>query len=373
MAHDGGTLAQRSLGGSETAAICVARALAALGHSVTVFSPGHQGGVWDGVTYLPIEVAAQYLTTTHHDVLIVSRDLGFTSMPTASGVKMLWCHDLALKRYRGHFTSALWNVDAVLVLSAFQREQYAAMHDVAKGVLVQTRNGIDLSRFPVPAVPLVQRDQWKLVYGSRPERGLEALVNVMRLSAARGLPWKLYVSTYDNPVAQMEPFYEHIYAQCRAVGNIALLGSKTQDEWRRNLSTARAMVYPGVSNDFREVSCLVGMEAQACGTPIVYAPKGALPETVHPAAGIPVGDEETDPLTPEYAVAFLAAIESLRDEPRWQAMQDAGMAHAQGLGWDGVAAQWVDVARGLLAKRTDNAWRTELALRRMGDQEALAP
>lgn len=370
MAHDGSTLTQRSLGGSETAAICVARALAAQGHQVTVFSPGHTGGVWDGVTYRPLDVVAQYLTTTEHDLCIISRDLGLASMPTRGAVKFLWCHDLALKRFRAHFTSALWDLDAVLTLSGFQHAQYAAMHDVAKPVLVQSRNGVDLTRFPMTPLPLTQRDQWRLVYGSRPERGLETMVAVMRLAAMRGRPWKLYVSSYDNPVEQMREYYEHVYAQCRAVGNIVLLGAKTQAEWTKNLSTARAMVYPGVSNDFREISFLCGLETQACGTPYVACAKGALPETLHPAAGMLLGDDDTDVTTPAYAEQFLAAIESLTDATRWQDMGHAGHAHAQGLSWAGVAAQWVELARGVMAKRVDNAWRLERHFRRNGDVEA---
>ncbi len=47
LPHDGSTLTKQSLGGSETAAICVSKSLAKLGHHVTVFSPC-DGGMFDG-------------------------------------------------------------------------------------------------------------------------------------------------------------------------------------------------------------------------------------------------------------------------------------------------------------------------------------
>lgn len=371
MPHGPGVLKERSLGGSETAAICVSEALARRGCHVVLFSPGHNGGTHHGVTYVPIEHAAAYLSTTQVDLCVISRDLAAASMPMQSVVKFLWAHDLSLKRFRGQFTSSLWTLDAVLVLSAFQRDQYAGLHDIARPVLVQSRNGIDLTRFPSPPVPLERRDRWKLVYGSRPERGLEALLNVMRLAASRNLRWKLVVSTYDNPVEQMRPYYESLEAQAKAIGNIVWLPPQKQSDWTRNLSTARAMVYPGTNTDFREISFLCGMETQACGTPYVACAKGALPETLRPGAGFLLGDEATDVMSSAYAEMFLECIEALNDDAVWREMSAVGVAHAATLSWDGVAEQWIALARELIARRVDNADRVAKHLRRSGDVEAL--
>ena len=54
LPHHGGTLKERSLGGSETAAIMIAKELAKRGHHVTVGSPC-EGGVYDDVNYMPIQ------------------------------------------------------------------------------------------------------------------------------------------------------------------------------------------------------------------------------------------------------------------------------------------------------------------------------
>ena len=56
LAFSGDTLKTKSLGGSETAMICMARELAALDCSVKVFcNLDGQPGVYDDVEYLPQE------------------------------------------------------------------------------------------------------------------------------------------------------------------------------------------------------------------------------------------------------------------------------------------------------------------------------
>nr|MDA8121775.1 hypothetical protein [Deltaproteobacteria bacterium] len=79
MAHDGNTLKEKSLGGSETAAIQLAEAIArkkdAFGRmcNVVVFSPCEKPMEANGVRYLPIQAAAEHMAGADIDVLIVSR------------------------------------------------------------------------------------------------------------------------------------------------------------------------------------------------------------------------------------------------------------------------------------------------------------
>lgn len=375
MAHHGGTLAEASLGGSETAAICVTRELAKLGHHVTVFSPGHTGAIVDNVQWLPIQLAQQYLTATPHDVTVVSRAIDGCMLPFHSAVHILWCHDLTSKKHRPMLASAIWNLDALYVLSAFQKAQYAEVHPGLEqgNALFQTRNGIDLADFPAPGT--VARDPWKLVYGSRPERGLENCLAIMDLCAQRNLPYRLHVSGYDNRVPHLEDFYRQLYARCEAMPNVTLDGPLPRAKWYQSLASARAVLYPGVASPFREISCLNAMEAQACGTPFVGIKKGALPETLHPDACLLVGDEDTDAHSPAHRAAIVDALVSLVQHPtadqRWQAMSDAGRAHAQTLGWDGVAQQWAADFEARRAARHDSPWRLRQHLARIGERDGL--
>lgn len=372
LGHDGATLGQRSLGGSETAALLVAKALAAIpGNHVTVFSPC-QGGIWDNVIFMPIEAFPSYASGTPHDATIVSRHLDLCRMRMASKYSALWCHDLALKRTRMVFGSALWNVNAIYVMSEFQKRQYAQIHDgVPSDVIQVTRNGVDLPRFV--GLANRKRDPVKLIYGSRPERGFEQCLNIMDILAQRGAPYVLYASWYENTPQQLEGYYRALWDRAAKMPNVRLLGALTQDRWHEELATARAMIYPGVPGDFREISCIAAFEAQACGTPIVAIAKGALPETIAPDAGILVGDESTDPNSPGHLNAMADAIRTvMSDELGWTRMHKAGLVRAQSSGWDGVAAQWMGWISEAIARESSNDFRRAAWAKRFGEHEATA-
>ena len=71
MAFQGDTLEKKSLGGSETAGLYMARELARLGHRVFAFSNTDKPGEYDGVNYLSLNLWSQYVNFSPHDVTIV--------------------------------------------------------------------------------------------------------------------------------------------------------------------------------------------------------------------------------------------------------------------------------------------------------------
>ena len=383
LAHHGGTLGERSLGGSETAAIQIAKSLVRRGHFVTVFSPGHQGGQWDGVTYQPLEQFTAYATTTAHDVTIISRALELLPVVYASKLVVLWCHDLALKRMLPQLSPGLWNVDALYVLSDFQRQQYLETYaGLPPEQLVVTRNGVDLPA--VAGVGRGPRDPLKLVYGSRPERGLETCLLVMDELARRGSPATLAVAWYDNMPAQLQGYYQMLWQRAAQMPNVTVLGPLIQPVWHQTLASARALLYPGPvggHSGFREIACIVAIEAQALGTPIISCAKGAVPQTMGAVAtgegwacdvGRLIGQETTECATMDYIRAFADAVETLlRDDGLWQRQHQAALQRGTTLGWDGVAAQWEADWLARFAERNAAPWRVTQHLRRTGEREGL--
>ncbi len=369
LAHSGDVLRQKSLGGSETAAVLVAKALAARNHFVTVFSPGGNG-VHDGVTYLPLEMALPYCSQTPHDVTVISRALEFLPVPFASKLRVLWCHDLALKRMLPALSPGLWNLDAIYVLSEFHRRQFTEVYaGVPPEFFHVTRNGVDLpSLTPLRTLP---RDPTKLVYGSRPERGLEACLAVMRELARRGSPLVLHCAWYENIPPHLAGYYEALWQQARALPNVKLLGPLAQPAWHRELATARALIYPGPVGQwrtFREIACIAAIEAQAVGTPIVACAKGALVETARGQRL--VGDEATDCGTADYLSAFADAVQDVTgSDTTWQALHAAGLARDD-LGWDGVAAEWEADWLARFDAMASDPWATARYLARIGEHEA---
>jgi glycosyltransferase involved in cell wall biosynthesis len=377
--HDGLTLKEQSLGGSETAAIHVARALAARGHHVTVFAnlpprPGPLPRILDGVSWMPLGENGQhflgYAHATPHDVTVLSRDVNLLRFTYQSAIRVLWCHDLALKRLRNPVTQCMWSTDYLYVLSPWQREQYRGIYGLDDAHVLVTRNGVDVASLPRPQT----RDPLKLVYGSRPERGLEAALAVMERLQRAGSPLRLEVSWYDHEglAPQMQAYYGQLRQRAEAMPNVVLKGALTQGEWHKQLATARALIYPGAVGQFagfREIYAIAVAEAQACGTPVVTIGKGAVPGTLN-GAGVVVGDESTDAGSPAYLDAFTAAVQALAtDDLAWQRYHQIAVDNTPGLDWAGVAAQWEAHWLAALDQRVDDPWRVERHCARVGETE----
>jgi glycosyltransferase involved in cell wall biosynthesis len=370
LPHDGSTLAKKSLGGSETAALLISKALAKRGHYVTVFSPT-QGGVWDGVVFVPIQEFHQYAMTTPHDVTIVSRVPDVFRARFASKLSILWCHDLALKRARGQLGGALWNLDAIYLLSKFMVDQYKLVNpQIPDSIYFQTRNGIDLSRFA--GLEKIPRDRNKVVFGSRPERGLETCLLIMEELWRQRSPLKLYISSYDNTPEQMKEYYQYLWSRAQQMPNVVLLGALKQSEWHKQLASARMMIYPGCNGDFSEISCLNGMEAQACGTPIVTLAKGAMPETCPPQAATLVGHQHQDVNDPAYIQEFARHMMQIYEhDALFRSMSMAGRVASTMRDWNDVAKEWEADFLRRLDIQAQNPYRVRQHLKREGDLEAL--
>ena len=342
MPFAGDTLAQKSLGGSETAALCVARELGALGHRVTVFSNGKPGN-YGSVIYRPLGDWSQYAQTIPHDLAIVQRIPEAFQQRLASRLNLLWCHDLALGRAVAPFRGILWNVDKVMVVSQFMAQQYREVYGLGDELWV-TRNGIDLKTVEdARQTVTTPRNRKTLVYSARPERGLDVLLStIFPQLLAKDPELRLHLCSYDHSTPQMQPFYRQIDAIVTGYGEkVKFLGHLTKAHLYAEYLTSGVYVYPTPSPTqamFSEVSCISAMEAQACGLPIVTTARGALPETIAPDAGRLI---DGDPMSAEYHNAFIEAVlRYINDDGAFEKASQAGHARAQSLDWAAVAKEW---------------------------------
>ncbi len=313
MPFNGETIAQQSLGGSESAAYYLARELVARDHNVTVFTSSRDQGRWDGVTYVyhgavspekPLGEAFHYRARyLQNDAIVIQRNpLGF-AFAWNSKCNLLWLHDLARKRLRSLAAQSLWNVDALLPVSAWHGLQVAEAWGVRPEIVKPLPNGIDPALYEGKIESgtnnIAERmrdlvklhhggggDVVKLIYVSRPERGLEHLVapdGIMeRLACSESMSpdaprYHLFVCGYDNTTPEMAPLYRELWGRIEALPNCTALGYLTKAELAGVQRCADAWVYP---SDFEETSCISAMEAMAAGLPIIASDVGALPDTV---------------------------------------------------------------------------------------------
>lgn len=108
MEFHSNSLTEHSLGGSETAGLSMAQALARLGHEVRIFANvprPHKDAL--GVDYVPIDLFRQYAPKIPHDVCIAQRAPIVFGSRIESKINALWAHDLAMGRQTQEIRSAM--------------------------------------------------------------------------------------------------------------------------------------------------------------------------------------------------------------------------------------------------------------------------
>lgn len=278
------TLKHKSLGGSETAGLSLAKALKDRGHIVTVFcnlpqpgSPdflGQNGGMGsDGVRYASINDYGRFIAQTEVDLLIAQRMPELLGVPHQARKAVLWAHDLAT--YNGQAKTLQgygWNMDEIWCVSEWHADQYAKVSGYPRSHIKVLRNAITEQDI----MPMLIKDERQLVYAARPERGLENLVRPGGIMSR--LPdFQLKVCMYDNFPEHMREYYGMLFSWASQLPNVELLGSLTQLELRTLLDGAGGYIYPTA---FEETSCILAQEAMERGCLFMTTRKGALPETL---------------------------------------------------------------------------------------------
>lgn len=277
------TPSRASLGGSETAALMFAKALAARGHDVTMFCNLPEAGKpdffpsgekhSDGVRYVSLSVYGQFITIHETDLLIAVRDPSLIAIPAQAKKKVLWMHDIATTRsMKRAFEQMMFTFDEVWTVTEWHKHQVSEVTGYPLERIVALRNGIvkydDILTLP--------RNEKQIVYASRPERGLENLVRPG--GVMEHLPdFKLVVAMYEHFPEHMKDFYNYIYANMKRLPNVEFIGGKPNHDLRQIIAESAAYIYP---TQFEETSCILARECIEQGTPFLTTSVGSLPETL---------------------------------------------------------------------------------------------
>lgn len=367
MPFQGDTLEKASLGGSETAGLYMAREMARRGHDVIVFSNTDKPAKYDGVNYLHIDGFMNYAMFTPIDVLIVQRVPQIFGFRMKSKINILWQHDIGQKRNAPMFRGSMWNVDEVWGVSKFHVDQMAETYGVPKSAFWATRNGLDT----ITTDDNLPRHAKRLIYTSRPERGLDILLlEIMPRLWAVDPDIELQIAGYDNTVAEMKPFYDMLRAKCADYveqgRKVEWLGALTKERLYTAYQQATLYAYPTA---FEEVSCITAMECMANGLPFVASRLAALPETLTEGAGVLIdGDARGE----QYQAQFAQTVLNLLNHPELCIQAGAvGKAYAEELSWSELAADWEKHLYEMFAARTSNVNTLATHLYRYEDIMAL--
>jgi glycosyltransferase involved in cell wall biosynthesis len=345
---DGDTLKKRSCGGAETSGAQLAKALSDLGNKVTVFSEcegrNTSPGIYDGVEYKSCRHFLEQSLSTPFDVLIASRRHKIFNFPHKSKVNILWTQDHAWLNDKEDLYKSLWNMDSIFALSKFHKAAQASTWDLPEEYFWDAGNGVDLEQ--IGEVNL-ERDPKKLIYASRPERGLDiTLLNVFPELLKHDPKLKLYITTYNNFPPQIVMLINQLKELSKPLGDsVVWLPPQNKQQLYKHFKTASALTY---LSGYEEGYCIILAEAQACGLPVITGDAGPIPEVLHPDAGFKISGYKNVRCESFYREAVNRTLEVLNNKELWNKMSKAGIEHAKNLDWKVRAKIWDKKIRELL-------------------------
>jgi len=317
---------EKSLGGSETALVYMANALAERGHQVTVFTQfqdeDHQGR-YNGVKWADSQYFPDMCHSIEWDIFISQRYYPVMANNVRAKYRGLWVEDVMEVGIKAEYAGSLWQTDQILYVSEWQRQNYESiLPSGAEKLGFVTKNGIDLAT--VDDNMADEKDPNQMIYISRPERGLFPLLQIFPQMREQRPDLELkvcrYYSMYENN-PEVKRICEQADRMVAHTEGVQYLGNLNKEQLYQHISRSALMLYPGVPT-FDETSCIAALEAQACRTPMVATSRGGLVETLWPFAGALI---EGDAYSKGYQQEFIAqAFDLLDSASRYQEAQKMG-------------------------------------------------
>lgn len=331
---DGNTIHEKGLGGSESAMYYMAKEFANMGLKVKIFNNCENPGVYDGVEYHDLTEFYIYKKFNRINVFISSRSFKPFFIGIEADVKVIWLHDRFNVQYLEglNFSELDFSDIKIFTLSQFQTEEWKNELNLESDNFYVTRNGIVRDFFKGK----IKRKKGKLIYSSRPSRGLKILLDIFPEIKKRVPEAELHVFTYalsekDNELA---PLLEKIKQP-----GVIMRGSVSQKQLAVEMMESELLVYPSI---FKETSCITAIEAQASGTPVITTALAALKETVvHKQTGILL---EGDAFSNEYKKEYIdTVVEYLKNRKKWENLSKNGRERAlTKYTWSAIAKEWLD-------------------------------
>lgn len=315
---DGESVDRTGVGGSESALTFMAREFSKLGFETHVYCNCRRPKEYAGVLYHHFEEPIMDCT-----YLFCYRYPEPLSVVKAK-VKILVLHDMPVIQER--IAKVLWAVDKIFFLSDYQKNRWLKEFPSMGKISYLTRNG-----FAKEYVARCDKRKHQVVFASRPERGLDILLEkIWPVIYSEDPALQLILAGYgDWKEPELKDFYEKCDKLISESSNITYAGNLSKPDFYSLLGESKCVVYPLA---FPEVSCLVAIEAEAAGTPIVTSDGWALPESV--GKGSLVSDK---PGSPSYCKVFVSEVLRL---VVWGCAADEISIPPKAKSWSEIALGW---------------------------------
>ena len=316
----------KALGGSEKAVAYISRCFP---KDYNIFISGYVAyETIENVTYIPLNNLNQLIENTAFNTIIVSRYISFYEMFKECSFyqSYIWAHDTELISYGSSLDATQiltkWNnhINGCICLTEWHQKVFIEKYPILTNKINIINNGIDINSFKKFNKP--NKIKNKFIYTSRPERGLNLLLNLWQQILAKIPDATLSISSYVNfPSTPEDVLLKNIIDN---TDSITYLGNLNVNKLYEEMSSSEYWLYP---THYPETSCITALEMLMSEVICLYYPVAGLPYTID-KYGIQVSpNSEID------------TIVSLTDEQKIQLKQN-GKLYAKSCSWTIRAKSW---------------------------------
>ena len=279
-----------------------------------------------------------HLGSIHADAPVVAH---LHEAPWVDGVDEHYLDPEFSRAARAASDAATRQATLVITPSEFSRQQVVRVHGVEADRVRAVPHGVDGRVFNPSRADagqdFVRRHGVSAPYVLfvsvlHPRKNVGVLRDAMAMLAGEGLPHALVMVV--SPAADRQDFESFLVEAAAPIPNCATqvvtFQRLTELELASVMAGASALCAPSLSEGFG----LTPLEAMACGTPVVVANRGALPEVVGSAGLI---------IEPN-AEAVASALRSVLSDERFaKTLGEAGRHRSELFSWETAASGWFEV------------------------------
>jgi glycosyltransferase involved in cell wall biosynthesis len=275
-----------ALGGSEKAVAYLSKELATFLSSTNVLYNVYVAGVvapesFDNVTYIRLNDIPNLIQTVAFNTVICSRYISFLEMfKECSFDKFyIWGHDTLLLPYGCNLTDkqiiSKWDkyITGCICQTEWHANLFKGLYPELTNKITIINNGIDVNQFlTINETQLLSEKQSnKFIYSSRPERGLDKLLELWPQILDFYPDAELVISNYGVQPEQT------IMNTIKKYNSIKYLGKLNTEQLYSEMKTAEYWLYPTA---WPETSCITALEMLMSEVICLYYPVAGLPFTI---------------------------------------------------------------------------------------------
>jgi hypothetical protein len=271
-----------ALGGSEKAVAYLSKELATFLSSTNVLYHVYVSGVvknekFDNVTYVRLNDIPNLIQTVPFNTVICSRYISFLEMFKECSFDQfyIWGHDTLLLPYGCNLTDKqiIYKWDKYITGCICQTEWHAnlfkGLYPELTNKITIINNGIDANQFL--NVSTSEKQSNKFIYSSRPERGLDKLLEL----------WSQIIGLYPNAELVISNYGvepdQTIMDTIKKYDSVKYLGKLNTKDLYLEMKTAEYWLYP---TGWPETSCITALEMLMSEVICLYYPVAGLPFTI---------------------------------------------------------------------------------------------